>query len=388
MKKTSKMILLVWVLVVLCAAATTDATGQILNNENGEAQAIGDKYPRFSWDTVPLWLRVRKRTAYSHEELARIAEYPVVVFEKANGYETYGDVEAGTLAAAKGVKRINPETKAFFYFNAVIEYANYRANEEFNEHAREWAVRKDGNIFRFKDKYNIFDLTNSSVREWWVRTASKVAEHPEIDGVFIDAICKVPGYGETYATGYWEMASMLRRSLVQDKLLLGNAVRVAYPNWNLHHLQYLDGTYVERWAIPMNGESYEAYLAKSIEAMMKTVEQRKMLLFSSGPGAFGRHSGLLNDQEDDEMCRWMREHIRYPLAIFLIVAGEYSYFDWTVTPDALLGVLEHADYEEYQRPLGRPLAEARRDGYIYTRQYEHIDVWLDIKNKKAKLVWR
>lgn len=350
-------------------------------------QASNEKYPLFSGDRVPLWLRVRKKTAYSEQELAQIAKYPLVVFEKANGHETYGDVESGTLAAAKGVKKISPNTKVIFYFNAVIEYGNYRANEEFDRHAGTWALHKDGTGFKFKDKYNLFDLAQASVRDWWVATAKGMVDHSEIDGVFIDAICKTTGYGDAYASGYWEMANMLRRNLPQNKLLLGNAVRVAQPNWNLDHLKYLDGTYVERWAIPMNGETYEDYVAKSIEAMEKTVEQNKLLLFSAGPGAYGREGRIPGKGGPAEMRRWMREHISYPLAIFLIVAGEHSFFEWGDSPDALEGALENHDYPEYHKPLGKPLGKAQRDGYVYTRQYQHVDVQVDIKNKAADLRW-
>jgi hypothetical protein len=33
------------------------------------------------------------------------------------------------------------------------------------------------------------------------------------------------------------------------------------------------------------------------------------------------------------------------------------------------------------------LGKAARDGYIYTRQYEHLDIRVDIKNKLAQLTW-
>jgi hypothetical protein len=360
-----------------------------VKNQAGERpQETKSKLPSFSWDIVPVWLRVRKSTAYSEDEIAQIARYPLVVFEKANGHTAYGDVESGTLAAARAVKKISPTTKVIFYFNAVIEYGGYRANKDFDENAEMWAVRKDGHIFQFKDRYNLHDLTQPGVREWWVRTAKEMAEHPEIDGVFIDAICKVIGYGDAYMAGYWEMAGKLRNGLGHDKLLLGNAVRVSHPHWNLDHLNYLDGSYVERWAVPMNGETYESYVAKSIEAMKKTVGQGKILLFSAGPGVYGREDSLAaSKRTPDEMRQWMRENIDYPLGVFLLVAGEHSYFEWTYTPDALQGALGDHDYEEYHKVLGQPLSGAEKNGHVYTRRYKHVDVRVDIKDKEAVLSW-
>lgn len=366
---------------LLAADGTNSQAGQ-------RPRETTSKYPSFSWDTVPVWLRVRKRTAYTEDEIAQIAGYPLVVFEKANGHMAYGDVESGTLAAARAVKKVSPAAKLIFYFNAVIEYGGYRANKEFEENADQWAVRRDGRIFKFKDKYNLYDLTKPGVREWWVRTAGQMADHPEIDGVFIDAICKVNARGNAYIAGYWEMAAKLRDRLGPDKLLLANAVRASEPNANLDHLKYLDGSYVERWAIPMHGETYEDYVAKSIEAMTKTVGQGKILLFSAGPGAYGREATLAaGKRTPDQTRRWMRENIGYPLGVFLIVAGEHSYFEWTSTPDALLGALEDHDYPEYHKPLGRPLDGAQRNGYVYTRRYEHVDVRVDVKAKETVFDW-
>jgi hypothetical protein len=84
----------------------------------------------------------------------------------------------------------------------------------------------------------------------------------------------------------------------------------------------------------------------------------------------------------------MRANITYPLGIFLLVAGEHSYFEWTSTPDALLGALQDHEYEEYHRPLGRPLGPAENDGHVYTRRYEHLDVRVDIQEKEAVLSWQ
>ena len=352
------------------------------------AHGAACKLPTFSWDTVPVWLRVRKSTAYSEDEIAQIARYPVVVFEKANGHVTYGDVESGTLAAARAVKQVSPTTKVIFYFNAVIEYGGYRANQEFDQNVERWAVRERGEIFKFKDRYHLHDLTEPEVQKWWIRTAKGMADHSEIDGVFIDAICKVNLRGDAYRDGYLKTARKLRDDLDQNDLLLGNAIRASEPNSNLEHLEYLDGSYCERWGIPMKGEPYESYVAKSIEAITKTVAQGRILLFSAGPGVFGRESNnSVSRKTPEEMRHWMRENITYPLGVFLLVAGEYSYFEWTYTPDALQGALRDHEYEEYHKRLGRPLGPAEQNGHVYTRRYEHLDVWVDIRKKEAVLSW-
>lgn len=251
------------------------------------AQAGAAAWPDFDWRTVPVWLRVRKSTAYTPDELKQIAGFPLVVFEKANGHRTSGDVESGTLAAGRAVKQINPRTKVIFYFNAVIRYGDYKANAEFDRHADAWALRKGGVVFTFKDRYRLFDLTRPDVRAWWIATARGMAAHDQIDGLFIDAICKTTTHGRAYSQGYRRTAADLRAGWPAGKLLLGNAVRAGEDGCNLDHLDYLDGSYVERWGVPVGGESYEDYVARGIEAMRKTVERGKLLLFSAGPDAFG-----------------------------------------------------------------------------------------------------
>lgn len=107
MKRAS---ILVALILVMSQVGWADESPTVVPHEaNATAHEMEDRLPEFSWATVPVWLRVRKSTAYSQDEIAQIARYPVVVFEKANGHMTYGDVESGTLAAAQAVKKISPD---------------------------------------------------------------------------------------------------------------------------------------------------------------------------------------------------------------------------------------------------------------------------------------
>ena len=146
--------------------------------------------PRFSWDTVPQWLIVRKATAFTEEESRLIAAAPLVVFEKANGYKDAGSVEDGILRAARAVKAVDSKTVTLFYWNAVINYSNYRANETFDKNKDAWALKKNGRTFLFKDRYPIYDLLDRGLQDWWIATAKAMVSDPAIDGIMIDAICK------------------------------------------------------------------------------------------------------------------------------------------------------------------------------------------------------
>ncbi len=44
-------------------------------------------------------------------------------------------------------------------------------------------------------------------------------------------------------------------------------------------------------------------------------------------------------------------------------------------------------YDEFDRPLGEPLGDAVQDGWEYTREFEHVKVWVNINTKEAKIEW-
>jgi len=354
--------------------------------------------PAFSWDTVPQWLIVRKATAFDSEETQLIAKAPLVVFEKENGFKNTGSVEEGILRAARAVKAENPGTVTLFYWNAVINYGNYRANEAFNKNLASWALKKDGKPFLFKGRYSIYNLVDRGWQDWWIATAKGMASDPAIDGIMIDAICKTGAEedgrralypGDEYGRAYFETATRLK-SEIGSKLLVGNAIRVSAPQHNLHHLKYLDGSYVERWAVPMGGSEFEDYVVEGMKAMSQALSEGKLILFNSAPGVFGSDQQLPENYSEKE--QWMKRQIRFPLAVFLMIAEEGAYFHWGTGPNTLAGrnmdVWRNDIYPELSRPLGKPLAPAIRQGDVFTRSFEHLDVWLNVKTRDATLNWK
>ncbi len=59
------------------------------------------EYPAFTWDRIPLYMHIRKAKAYTEEEIAFLAKFPLITFEKSNGHQDHGSVEEGTLIAAR-----------------------------------------------------------------------------------------------------------------------------------------------------------------------------------------------------------------------------------------------------------------------------------------------
>ena len=89
------------------------------------------------------------------------------------------------------------------------------------------------------------------------------------------------------------------------------------------------------------------------------------------------------------------ERMHYLTAIFLVIAEKHSYFyphdGYGVRKDAkgrqIKRVWLHT-FPVFKKKLGPPKGPAKKNGYIYTREFENCSVWLDIENEKAKLTWK
>ena len=127
MKPIYSVTLLAVLLASLSALQAAESPAPLANPE---------RMPAFSWDRVPLYVHIRKDTAFTDEEIRYLATFPLITFEKATGHKDSGSVEAGTLKAARAVKAINPATKILYYRNVIVHYGGYAANTSLKRHSR------------------------------------------------------------------------------------------------------------------------------------------------------------------------------------------------------------------------------------------------------------
>ena len=83
-----------------------------------------------------------------------------------------------------------------------------------------------------------------------------------------------------------------------------------------------------------------------------------------------------------------KSRFNYQLAIFLICAEKYSYFDLKDGYDAKTSKTWMTHPADYDRLLGPPKGPAVRNGYTYTRKFAHVSVQLDIENETATILWK
>lgn len=370
--------------------------------QNRNTSKVKTKLPEFSWDSMPLYMHLRKATAFTKEEIKFIAKHPLITFEKTTGSKTYGSTETGTIKAAKAVKKENPNTKILYYKNVVINWPKYIEDELFlKSHSNAYLTNNKGEkALMANKKTGFFDLSQESVRSYWLSHVKKMTENPFIDGLFMDANIKVlaPVFfnsrvgkqkQKAIEDGYLSMMTALDNNLGKDNLLIANIIRVRpeFQDTGREYLRFFDGSYLEGFEHESFGMTYEDYLAKGIEAVQKSAREGKVIAMTLGIGEASKNAeaGIDDIRKKLKKKDNFTKRLDYLLAIFLVCAEKYSY----VYPHDGYGIEKSTvwlkTFPQYEKPLGKPLSFAKREGYTYTREFEHLDVFLDIKNKTATL---
>lgn len=361
-----------------------------------------ERMPAFSWDRMPLYVHIRKDTAFTEEEIKYLATFPLITFEKATGHKDSGSVEAGTVKAARAVKAINPKTKILYYRNVIVHYSGYDADKSLKDIPGALLVGRDGKDKLIRDRVQAYDLSNKALRDWWLAAAKAVCSDPAVDGIFMDGVVKVVessflkneiGAAKKAAVleGYVTMMEDVRKILGPKKIMLSNILRARFDDSGLSYMKVLDGTYIEGFEGAVGGMSKKDYVAKGMEAIQKAAQGGAIIAYTCGLGS--------NEQDADEAPRAAgkespnrskdaKSRFDYQMALFLICAEKYSYFDLKDSYDAKTSKTWMTHPEIFNRPLGAPKGPAVRKGYTYTREYAHVSVRLDIENETGSLVWK
>lgn len=371
-----------------------------------ESPIGSDKLPAFSWDRVPQYMHIRKAQKFTDAEIKYLASFPLLTFEKTTGHKAFQTTEDGTLAAAKAVKELNPLAKILYYRNVIVHYGTYKANAEIERMPNAFLVGRKGKTKLVRNVCEAYDLSNPQVREWWVGHAKQICADPAIDGLFFDGNIKVlsPGYltrdiGQekkaAQLAGYETMMVEARKALGPDKIMLANVLRVGQSKDDgLEAIKRFDGSYIEGFELAASPEQKKDNVAKGIVAFQKAARDGFIVAFTAGLSELNEEEGDLNPQSTDEIRKGLSEkdnhtkRFEYLLALFLICAEKHSYF------------LAHDGYgaeqsevwmkrpPELERPLGEPKGPAVQSGYIYTREFAHAKVRLDIQNEVGAITWK
>lgn len=228
----------------------------------------------------------------------------------------------------------------------------------------------------------------------------EMAKNEAFDGIFIDGNIKAlePIYlkgiiesekKEQVKEGYDLMMADLRNS-IPNKLLIANIIRARLPNSGLDYMQYFDGSYLEGFEGAANGYTKLEYVTRAIAATQKAARNGNIICMSMGLGSARNAKAIDDSRMKINAQSPYEENLRYKLAIFLICAEKYSYFlahdGYSVNNDDSYTWLKL--FPEYKKPLGPPKGVAKKEGNVYTREFEHASVWLDIEKNEAEIIWK
>ncbi len=355
----------------------------------------------FSWDTVPIYIHFGKSTGpLSETELrfvARLSDF--VCLEKGHGRGRSGSTEKGIARDAKRLKALNPGMKVLFYWNTFLNYPLYDACQEVAQHP-EWIFHdKKGRPIYKTGTLEQYNLLDPEFRQWWATTAGKAVTEYGCDGIFMDAVnqAKRPiwmkrGWGvgnEALLTqAVADMMRLANRQMGEDALLVYNGIRSMDPTGATAGTEYLpnaSGVMVEHFTA-FRSQSKRS-IAADIEAITSAASMGKTVVVKGWPDpTFNWTNKEKLRIPSTVLADAARKKIVFSLACFLIAAQENCYFSYSWGWREQHGSL--VDYPEFHKPLGKPKGQAKKDGCVYTRAFEHASVWVDLAGRKAKIDWK
>lgn len=390
---------------LFCRAAKTVAEDAIGESDRSESPS---RMPNFSWATLPLYMHIRKVDAFTDQELNYLAGFPLITLEKTTGSREYGSTDEGTVQAAKAIKQINPATKVLFYRNVIVHYRTYSFDKQLAGIPNWYLVDKRGNDQLIRGDSRAYDTSNSELRKWWITTAAEVCQSPYVDGLFLDGNVKVltsylerqlpPNKKKQTINGYHKMMTETRSALGPEKLMIANILRARFDNGGLEFMNYFDGSYLECFTTPSGTQLSKAdYLVKGIGATQQAAQQGKIIAMTMSIG----DSGVSNDVDElhtriDDISEIRQDELNFKLALFLVCAEKYSYLflndgycvDTRGKNKVCQSGLWLKSLPEYKKRLGAPKGPAKKVGYLYTREFAHASVWLDVEHSQGKIVWK
>lgn len=350
-----------------------------------------EAFPPFSWDHVPVYAHVGKTSDdFTPEQLDFLAKhFNFITIEKAQAAHKHGSTEAGFAVAVREIKRRNPHAKVLYYWNASLDTSGTRGDYQAMKTFPAGGFLKDGNgktVMRRGSVPN-YDLTRQDVRDWWSDAAAKAVRENGADGIFADAMSqnKDKGLDDKKITALLAARVALleetRRKIGPAKQIIYNGLMKDDPK---KLLQHADGAMIESFDHPNYGDSKEQ-LAEFFKATHAAAQDGKIVILKGWPGFSWRQKDIMQKPRA-ELLRMSRERITFPLACYLVAAEPNVYFCYTWGYREMHGTFDW--YPEFDKPLGPPLGEAKKTGWLYEREFAHASVSVNIETKAARIDWK
>ncbi|NLR93624.1 putative glycoside hydrolase [Flammeovirga agarivorans] len=359
-----------------------------------KAQNIEIKH---NWDKMPLFFHFGQvEHELNKEQVKFVAERTnIVALEKRHAFVENKNTEDGIYKDARKLRKVNPDAKVIFYWNAFLNYPFYDANSEYDKHDEWWLKNSDGTLDYKPKTKNLkrYDLSNEKVRSWWVSVA-KSAIKKGCDGIFMDAFMQVGSkvnerkWGkekyDAIQKGVFQLMEELRAAIGNDQMIIYNGVRsLRGETKGMQYLPYADAAMIEHFGY-FHSESKEMMLA-DIKAIQEIGKANKMALVKGWPGFawMDKDKMVLSFKEKEELSK---KALPFALGSFLMGADDKAYFSYSWGYHYEHGF--EIDYELFKKAPGKPTGAFKQNGWVLTREFENVVITVDLENKTANYDWK
>lgn len=360
-------------------------------------------YPKWGWDTVKEYKMLYSDRALSDTQVSEIASLSdFICIEKAHGIRTFKCAMLGTKHEVARFKRVNPDIKTLFYFNSAFAwpYTSYtQAIPKWSEQKKKEILLQDyktGKYAKFFNNY-VFDILRPSMRTWWSDTVSTGVGESGADGLFWDQTHGVNWMRPRSQMNQIQPSHVKLLKVTKEKLGEGSFLLVNNAADISSYVSNCDGVMYEHYGMDKRYKKNRQLFVKDWDQMLEVANMGKINIYRMTPLSFVPHDqspvneALLakKNQYSQYADDYTRKLIPFPLACFLMGVQPYSYFmygrGWGLYDGALI------DFPETKNKLGLPKGkykEVLEEGkMIFTRQFEHAVVWVNLNTFEAEIKW-
>ena len=307
--------------------------------------------------------------------------------EKSHGVKKTGCAKLGAAQEIARFKQIDPKTFCLFYFNSAYAYPYTTDSKVFGKKV----IGEPFRSFLLLDPQTgepkrrgivpMFDVLKPEFRTWWAEAVGKGVRESGADGLFVD---QMHGFGlhrrqqkSEVAAAQAEMMRMAKKAIGPEKILLlnnGAHIPALFEIGDAFMFEHFKADQLTKEAIVADWD-----LMKKISAAGKIAVWRI---------GVEKETGGKKKLDAAELEKFARERLPYHLAVFLIGAQPYSYFQygwgWTLQSGGLV------EYPEFSKPLGAPKGEATRPdpaAWTFTREFERASVRVDLETGQSEIIW-
>jgi hypothetical protein len=345
------------------------------------------KFPKFSWDTLPVTWHGSFDNELSDDAILGLSKYAAVTLEKnpakdrlfpspktdITSCQVGSDPSAcGCCAedyfveAFKKLKQHSPDIMTIAYTNSIIAYPWYHASHDiFLKNESYWLRNADGdlqhNIKQSDQTWYTWNFADPAVVEIYKEQCMSMVRTGAVDSCYADGCPNVPGpLDSDTQTAYTNNKRQMLADLQKETpgiVLCGSGGGT---------MKGVMGASIQNWG--KKGH----YSVREIPILQNAVKEGVM--FEAKGGA------VCTDNQGNDPNN---AAVQTELAAFLVAAGQHSYYR--------CGGWGHTDttwYSVYDMPLGAPKSDAVLKDGVYTREFASgTKVTYDTKTETGTIQW-